>query len=315
MPAPVSSSAQLGHLAALGTAVCWAFSALAFAAAGRRIGILALNLIRLVIAFFLLSVAAWALRGSPLPLDASPHAWGWLGVSGLVGFVFGDLCLFQAYRLIGPRLSSLLLSLAPPLTALIGWLALGETLTGRDALGMALTVSGIAWAVGERHPQAAPMVPAAGSAEAAEPPARRPLAGVALGLGGALGQAGGLVLSKLGMGGYDPVAATQVRAVAGIAGYLLLLLVCRRWASVGAALRDRPALGNACAGAFFGPFLGVSLSLYAIRHTVAGVAASIMALQPVLVIPLVMLLHRERVGAGGIAGALVAVAGVALLFH
>jgi drug/metabolite transporter (DMT)-like permease len=310
--APVSSPAQLGHLAALGTAVCWAFSALAFAAAGRRIGILALNLIRLVIAFFLLSAAAWALRGVALPLDASPHAWGWLGVSGLVGFVFGDLCLFQAYRLIGPRLSSLLMSLAPPLTALIGWLALGETLTGRDALGMALTVSGIAWAVGERHPPTAS--PAPGS-QAAEPPVRRPLAGVALGLGGALGQAGGLVLSKLGMGGYDPVAATQVRAVAGIAGYLLLLLVCRRWASVGAALRDRPALGNACAGAFFGPFLGVSLSLYAIRHTVAGVAASIMALQPVLVIPLVMLLHRERVGVGGIAGALVAVAGVALLFH
>ena len=313
MPPPVASPAQLGHLAALGTAVCWAFSALAFAAAGRRIGILALNLIRLVIAFFLLSAAAWALRGAPLPLDASPHAWGWLGVSGLVGFVFGDLCLFQAYRLIGPRLSSLLLSLAPPLTALIGWLALGETLTGRDALGMALTVSGIAWAVGERHPQVAPGEP--GSAPAAAPAPRRSLAGVALGLGGALGQAGGLVLSKLGMGGYDPVAATQVRAAAGIAGYLLLLLVCRRWASVGAALRDRPALGNACAGAFFGPFLGVSLSLYAVRHTVAGVAASIMALQPVLVIPLVVLLHRERVGVGGIAGALVAVAGVALLFH
>ncbi len=322
MSPPVASPAQLGHLAALGTAVCWAFSALAFAAAGRRIGILALNLIRLTIALLLLSAAAWALRGAPLPLDASPHAWGWLGVSGLVGFVFGDLCLFQAYRLIGPRLSSLLLSLAPPLTALIGWLALGETLTGRDALGMALTVAGIAWAVGERHPQVEtmetvePVEPAEpGPAQASEPPPRRLLAGVALGLGGALGQAGGLVLSKLGMGGYDPVAATQVRAMAGLAGYLLLLFVCRRWASVGAALRDRPALGFAGTGAFFGPFLGVSLSLYAVRHTVAGVAASIMALQPVLVIPLVVLLHRERVGVGGIAGALVAVAGVALLFH
>lgn len=314
MPSPVASPAQLGHLAALGTAVCWAFSALAFAAACRRIGILALNLIRLTIALLLLSAAAWALRGAPLPLDASPHAWGWLGVSGLVGFVFGDLCLFQAYRLIGPRLSSLLLSLAPPLTALIGWLALGETLTGRDALGMALTVAGIAWAVGERHPSVIPET-APGSLPLAEPTPRRSLAGVALGLGGALGQAGGLVLSKLGMGGYDPVAATQVRVLAGIGGYLLLLLVCRRWASVGAALRDRPALGKACAGAFFGPFLGVSLSLYAVRHTLAGVAASIMALQPVLVIPLVVLLHRERVGVGGIVGALVAVAGVALLFH
>ena len=150
--APVPSPAHLGHLAALGTAVCWAFSALAFAAAGRRIGVLPLNLIRLVMALGFLCLAAWALRGLPLPVDASPRAWGWLGVSGLVGFVFGDLCLFRSYVLIGPRISSLMMSLAPLLTALIGWLVLGETLTGRDALGMALTVAGIAWAVLERPP-------------------------------------------------------------------------------------------------------------------------------------------------------------------
>lgn len=294
---------NLGHLAALGTAVCWAFSALAFAAAGRRMGVLPLNLIRLVIAFGFLCLAAWALRGLPLPVDASRRAWGWLAVSGLVGFVFGDLCLFKAYVLIGPRLSSLLLSLAPLLTALIGWLVLGETLTGRDAVGMALTVGGIAWAVAERSPQPEDAAP------------RRSLAGIALGVGGALGQAGGLVLSKLGMGSYDAVAATQVRVLAGIAGYVLLLAVLGRWPRVRGALADRPALGFAALGAFFGPFLGVSLSLFAVRHTVAGVAASIMALQPVLIIPLVVLLHREKVGIGGVAGALVAVGGVALLFH
>jgi drug/metabolite transporter (DMT)-like permease len=299
----MSSPEWLGQLAALGTAVCWAFSALAFAAAGRRMGVLPLNLIRLVMALGFLIVATWGLRGLPLPVDASPHAWGWLSVSGLIGFVFGDLCLFRAYVLIGPRIASLMLSLAPLLTALIGWLVLGETLSGRDALGMALTVSGISWAVLERKP------PAEGE------PERRPgRAGLALGFCGALGQAGGLVLSKLGMGSYDVVAATQVRVIAGIAGYVLLLAAVRGWPRMAEALRDRRGLGYATIGAFFGPFLGVSLSLFAVRHTVSGVAASIMALQPVLIIPLVMLLHRERVGVGGVAGALVAVAGVALLF-
>jgi drug/metabolite transporter (DMT)-like permease len=301
----VPASAYLGQTAALGTAVCWSVSALAFAAAGRRIGVLPLNLIRLVMALGFLCLAAWGLRGMALPVDASPRAWGWLSVSGLIGFVFGDLCLFQAYVLIGPRLSSLMMSLAPLLTALIGWLVLGERLTGRDSLGMALTVGGIAWAVLERKPEVTGEV---------HPGPRASLAGLALGFGGALGQAGGLVLSKLGMGSYDAVAATQVRVVAGIAGYALLLLALGRWSRVGAALEDRGALGFAALGAFFGPFLGVSLSLFAVRHTVAGVAASIMALQPVLVIPLVMLLHRERVGIAGFAGALVATAGVALLF-
>jgi drug/metabolite transporter (DMT)-like permease len=275
-------------------------------------GVLALNIVRLVLGFAFLSAAAWALRGLPLPTDASPHAWAWLAVSGLTGFVFGDLCLFMAYVRIGTRLASLMMALAPLLTALIGWLLLGETLTGRDALGMTLTVVGIGWAVFDRTPAVSREGGEGGEGLAPQP--RRMLSGLALGFGGALGQAGGLVLSKVGMGSYDAVAATQVRVVAGIAGYVLILTALRWWPRVKESLRDRRALGFASFGAFFGPFLGVSLSLFSVRHTVAGVAASIMALQPVIVIPLVVILHRERVGIGGVLGALVAVAGVALLF-
>jgi drug/metabolite transporter (DMT)-like permease len=293
-----------GQLAALGAASCWAVTPLLFEAAGRRIGSLSLNLIRLVIAAGILSLAAWISRGRALPLDATSHAWLWLGVSGLVGFTFGDLCLYRAYLLIGPRLGSLLMSLAPPITAVIGWLVLGETLTPRDLLGMTLTVGGISWAILERS----------GPADAAGAASRHPIAGVALGFGGALGQAGGLVLSKLGMGSYPVLAATQVRVFAGVAGYSLLFCALRWWPRVRPALRDGRALGLATLGAFFGPFLGVSLSLLAVRETVAGVAASIMATSPVLLIPLVVVLRGERVRMGGVAGAVVAVAGVALLF-
>lgn len=299
MPATVYA----GQLAALGAATCWAFSALFFASVTRRIGALSLNIIRLVVGFGFLTLAAWAVRGLPLPTDASPHAWAWLAVSGLIGFVFGDLCLFMAYIRLGTRLAALMLSLAPLLTAVIGWLVLGETLTGRDMLGMALTIAGIGWAILERTP-----------GQEGAPPPRLSFSGLALGFGGALGQAGGLVLSKLGMGDYNPLAATQVRILAGIAGYIVILSALRWWPRVGEAVRDHRSLGLSSLGAFFGPFLGVSLSLFSVRHTVAGVAASIMALQPVIIIPLVVVLHRERVGIGGVAGALVAVAGVALLF-
>jgi drug/metabolite transporter (DMT)-like permease len=303
---PKLPAAYSGQLAALGAATCWAFSALFFASVTRRIGALSLNIIRLVVGFGFLSLAAWAARGLPLPTDASPHAWAWLAISGLIGFVFGDLCLFMAYIRLGTRLAALMLALAPLLTAVIGWLVLGETLTGRDMLGMALTIVGIGWAILERN-QAAP-------GQESMPHPRPTLSGLALGFGGALGQAGGLVLSKLGMGDYNPLAATQVRILAGIAGYVVILSALRWWPRVREAVRDRHSLGLSSLGAFFGPFLGVSLSLYSVRHTVAGVAASIMALQPVIIIPLVVVLHRERVGIGGVAGALVAVAGVALLF-
>jgi drug/metabolite transporter (DMT)-like permease len=298
-------SATTGQLAALGAAALWACTALSIEGAVRRIGSLTVNLIRLVLAFGFLSLSNWFFRGQPLPVDATPHAWIWLTVSGLVGFTFGDLCLYRAFGLLGSRLSTLLMSLVPLLTALIGWLALGETLTPRDLLGMTLTVGGIAWAVLERTKPAG---------DGAHHQAVTPL-GIALGLGGALGQAGGLILSKIGMGGtYHPLAATQIRVLAGFAGYALLFFAIGWWPNVWRGLRDRKALGFTTLGAFFGPFLAVTLSLFAIRSTVSGVAASIMALTPVLIIPLVILLRGERVGMGGVAGAVVAVSGVALLF-
>jgi drug/metabolite transporter (DMT)-like permease len=290
-----------GQIAALGAAGCWALTALAFEAASRRVGSLPVNLVRLPIAFVFLTLAGWASRGLPLPVDASQHAWLWLTLSGLVGFSLGDLCLYRAYLLLGSRLSTLMMSLVPPLAALIGWIGLGETLSGRDLLGMGLVVGGIAWAVLERR----------ASADLGSP---RSPAGIALGFGAALGQAGGLILSKIGIGSLSPFAANQIRVLAGMAGFSLLFTALRIWPRVGAAVRDGKALGFASLGAFFGPFLGVSLSLVAIRATAAGVAASLMATTPILILPLVVVLRRERVGLGGLGGAVVAVAGVALLF-
>ena len=302
-------SGQLaGQLAALGTAACWSCSSLAFEAAGRRIGTLSLNILRLLIATTFLAILGTVTRGLPLPVDATARAWLVLGISGLLGFTFGDLCLFRAFLVIGPRLSALLMALAPPLTALIGWLLLGETLGPRQLLGMALTVAGIAIAILERP---APQIPA----ESAAPAVANSISGygIVLGIGAALGQASGLVLSKLGMRGYDPFAATQVRVIAGAAGYALLITALRRWPRVREATGDRIALGWASVGAFFGPFVGVSLSLIAVQRTLAGVAASLMATTPILIIPFVVLLRGEKVGLAGVGGAIVAVAGVALL--
>ena len=315
MPPPVAAFPHAGELAALGTAGCWVASVLAFEAAGRRIGSLTVNLIRLVMAIALGALAGWALRGLPLPTDATPHAWWWLSISGLVGFTFGDLCLFRAFVVLGARLSSLMMALVPPLTAVIGWALLGEVLGGRDLAGMAMTVGGVVWALSERIRRtggrsALPPGPASPT-----PPPGPTRWGVVLGLGGALGQAGGLVLSKYGMGGYDPFAATQIRVLAGTAGYVLLFTVLGRWGRVMRATADRRAMAHTATGAFFGPFLGVSLSLLAVQHTLTGVAASIMSTTPVLIIPVVVLLGRERVGLGGWLGAALAVAGVAVLFR
>ena len=293
---------HLGELAALGTAGCWTVTSMAFEAAGKRIGSLAVNLIRLVLALGFLTIYCALVRGRALPSDADGHQWLWLSVSGLVGFTVGDLCLFRALVLVGARVSMLIMSLVPPMTALIGWLLMGEVLGGLDWAGMAITVTGVGWVVLERKP--AP----AGTA------GRHVPAGVLLALAGAAGQAVGLVLSKYGMGDYDPFAATQIRVTAGLAGFALLFGLIGWWPKVAAGLRNRPAMVRTALGAFFGPFLGVSLSLLAIQHTETGVASTIMAIVPVLIIPPAVLIFHERINLRAILGAAMAVAGVALLF-
>jgi drug/metabolite transporter (DMT)-like permease len=141
------------------------------------------NLIRLAIALPLLSVWIWITTGSPYPAEASSDAWLWLSLSGLVGFVIGDMCLFRAFVVLGPRLSSLIMATAPLMTGLIGFGILGETLGPVALFGMALTIGGVVWALLDRK-----TLPRADRSNLG--------LGVLLALGGALGQAGGLVLSK-----------------------------------------------------------------------------------------------------------------------
>ncbi|WP_455382813.1 DMT family transporter [Salinispira pacifica] len=312
---------RIGELAALVTAICWTATAMAFEAAGRRIGSLAVNIIRLVIAFLVFCLLSLIVRGAPVPVDAPASVWFWLSLSGLVGFVLGDLFLFQAFVLIGSRVSMLIYASVPPLTALLGWALLGETLGLRNIAGMTVTLIGIAVVILQRSAVQGEsgQEPAAASRIATPRMARRvqlahPVRGVLYAFGGALGQAGGLVLSKLGAPSFDPFGATQIRGIAGIIGFALIVTLSGRWGPILAGIRNLRAMSLVGVGAFFGPFLGVSLGLFAVQHTSTGVASTIMALTPVLIIIPAVLVLKERVSAREIGGALLAVAGTALLF-
>jgi len=294
---------HVGELAALATAGCWTITAMVFESAGKRVGSLTVNLVRLLFATILLGVWGAITRGVPVPFDATPEAWGWLAASGVVGLTFGDLCLFRALVLIGARLSLLVMSLVPPMTAILGWIALGERLDTTDLIGMALTVGGVVYVVLERRP--------AGGSEVSKRDRR---AGVLLCLGGALGQAAGLILSKIGMKSYDAFSATQIRVIAGMVGFALIFCFIGWWPRVASAFKDGRAVAIIGAGSVFGPFLGISLSLIAVQNTEAGVAATIMAIVPVLIIVPSVVIKKERISARAIIGAIVAVAGVGVMF-
>ena len=308
---------HLGEIISLVVAVLWTATALCSDEASRRIGSLSANVVRLSLASVFLGLLLWVTLGRPWPVFADGKTWLWLALSALVGYVFGDWCLFNCYLSIGARFGQLFMTLAPPIAAIAGWMLLGERLRPTIWLAMAVTLGGIALSILGR--------------ESGE---RRltftlPLKGILLGLGAGLGQGFGLVLSKIGLQHYSaalpvdvpssmeamlPFASTMVRALVGAAGFLLLMVIRREVPLLRAAVHDRKGMSYALGMTLFGPVLGVSLSLMAVQYTDAGIASTLMALTPILILLPSALLYRQRIRPKEWIGAWVSILGVALFF-
>jgi drug/metabolite transporter (DMT)-like permease len=291
-----------GEVAALMVAFFWSITALSFEAASKKVGSLPVNIIRLIIGLAFLSVMNWMSRGLLLPTDASLHNWIWLSVSGLIGFVIGDFLLFKSFTMIGAWLAMLIMTLAPPMAAVFGWLLLDERLGIVSLLGIFITLTGIVVVIFRPEGKTRNVA------------VSKPITGLLFAFGGALGQALGIVFSKFGMQQYSPFAATQIRVIAGIIGVIVLITLLGKWVSVRSALMNRKAMIPITIGAFFGPFLGVSFSLLAIQHTSTGIASTIMALVPIFIIPPSILLFKHKITVREIVGTIISLCGVALFF-
>ncbi len=292
---------QTGELAALGTALLWTLSTLFWTSAGKYVGATAVCFARLVLALAFLMAYGGLARGEWWPAGASFQTWAVLGASGVAGFFLADLFVFKSLLVIGPRLTVLLQSFTPPLAAQLSWLMLGDRLSSWQWLAMAVTLTGVVWVVLERPDGAAEHDP------------RRIIQGVVLSVLGASMAALALVLSKMGLGDYDPAAATLIRVLGGIVGMVPLVTLGRRWPSVVDSFCHRLALPRIVLGTLCGPFAGVILYMVAVRHCPAGVVSTIIATMPVLILPAVVLIYREKVSLRAAGGAVLSVLGVGLL--
>jgi len=296
----------MGEIAALTTSLMWALTSIQFTVAGRRVGSPVVNRTRLLLAVVYLCLLHWLLQGSPWPIHAEPYRWVWLGLSGIVGLVLGDASLFQSFVLIGPRRAMLLMTLAPVISAGLAWAYLGEALQALELAAMLLVVGSVAWVVAERRAGQSPSAPALN---------RRQYAwGVLLGLGGALGQALGLVMSKQGLqGNFPPLSATLIRMSVAAASIWLLALLQRQAGATWFALHDQRARLFVIGGSLTGPFLGVWLSMAAVQQAHVGIASTLMALSPIVLIPLEGRIFREQISARAVVGTLVTLLGVAVI--
>lgn len=323
----------IGELISLGVAASWTATALFAEVGSKRMGSLPFNIMRMALSLLFLTATLWLVMGAPYPRFADGSTWLWMLLSGLVGYVVGDYCLMQGYIHIGSRFGQLFMTLSAPTAAITGRLLLGEQMRPLAIAGMAITLSGIALSIlskGEGQEQRALhlKLPAKGIFYAA-------MAGICQGLG--------LVLSKNGLEHYNaaldsiglqanaalpdallplplaivmPIAATAIRTYIGLAGFLgaLLLLGGDGRGQLRRALADRQAMGCAAASTVFGPFVGVSASLLATQYTSAGIAQTLFALTPILIIAPAALLFGQQVRPREVLGAAISVGGVCLFF-
>lgn len=290
----------VGEFAAIATALCWAITSTAFEDAGKKIGSVNLNLLRLLFGFVFLSIYTLITRGQLLPMDATPSTWGWLMLSGFIGVVLGDLMLFEAFVRIGARISMLIYASVPPLSALFAYIFLGESMTSIQMIGMVVTICGIALVILDGKGQKLQF--------------NHPVAGILLAFGGAIGQAAGYIVGKYGMGNYDAFASTQIRLVAGIVSFILIFTFKGYWKTFFPIFKKPKALGSTVIGAIFGPFVGISLSLYAVQKINPGVASTLIAITPILLIPYAVFVKKETIKVRDIIGSMIAIVGVAMMF-
>ena len=301
----------LGELISIGVAFSWTATALLSEFGSKRLGNLTLNVLRMALALLFSMVLFFTVTGSPMPTGASAEAAGWMLLSGLVGYVIGDFCLFQCYIIIGSRYGQLFMTLAPLSAAVMAWITLGQQMTMMSIAAMMMTLLGIGISVlgrGEHHKVSLKL----------------PLNGVLFAIGAAVCQGVGLVLSKIGMDHYEttanmpewliPFNANFYRCVAGIIGFTLLMYFRKGMAPLREALHDRKGLIAATATTIFGPFVGVGFSLMAVQYTGAGIASTLMAMTPIIIILPSYWLFHEKITWRAVLGAVISVVGVSLFF-
>lgn len=306
----------IGEIISLGVACSWTVAALSSEVGSRRLGVFVMNVWRMLLALLFSVCLMWLTMGEPFPLYAGAEAWSWLLLSGVVGYFFGDWCLFNSYLTIGSRYGQLFMTLAPMFAALSAWVSIGQTLSAGSLIAMSVTIVGISISVlgrGNHHKLSIQL----------------PAKGVLFGIGAGMGQGVGLVLSKIGLDYYTadvpvavlpqvenylPFGANLIRCLAGLLCFTIWLLVRGEGSKMRTSIRNHKGMLAMLTAVISGPFVGVGFSLMAVQYTAAGIASTIMATTPILILLPSYYLFHQKITWKGFIGACISVVGVSLFF-
>jgi drug/metabolite transporter (DMT)-like permease len=306
----------LGELISLGVAFSWTVTAILSEYASKRLGSITLNMLRMVFALAFSVVLFIVVLGRPLPAEGSNEAYCWMALSGFVGFVMCDYCLMKCYTIIGSRFGQLFMTLAPLSAAVTAWILLGQQLKIMSILAMFVTLAGISISILGRSDNHLLSL-------------KLPANGVFFASVAAVCQGIGLVISKVGLDCYQtsmphdvavstpwmlPFCANFFRCIAGLVGFSILMIFNKSFGRFRNSFHDGKIMAAVVATTIFGPFVGVAFSLMAVQYTAAGIASTLMALTPIIILVPSRYMFHQHITWKEIAGACISVVGVAMFF-
>ena len=304
----------VGASAAVLTSALWTINAILFTSAGKKIGAISVNAWRIFLAALLLWVTHLLITGEVLPVGSSEQ-WFWIGLSGIIGLGIGDFGLFASFVIIGTRRAVLMMSLSAIFAAIAAFFLFNEVLSIVAFMGITITLAGVIVVLLEDETKS----------DERKLTKNEKVKGISFALVGAIGQGLGLAFLKKGMllypnvTGLDEVivlaiASTLIRMILGALFVWAVIVLWGKLPEIRKALKNGKGMKYVTIGAFIGPFVGVTLSTLAAYTVEVGVAQTLLSLMPVMIIPVVWYLFKQRTSWRGVVGAVVAVVGVAVLF-
>lgn len=293
---------MIGEITAIMASVCWTLSSNICEKNGSIYSAVAMNFTRQIASFIILGIILFFMGANSIGDDINIKGVVFLALSGLIGFSLGDSFLMSAFTKIGAKTTLLIFSLSPVLAAIMGRLIFNEKLGLMKIAGMAIVLIGIMIVIYK-----------GGNKNSDNEKIKFDSKGLIFAFLASGGQAFGVIFSKMGMLEISPIMATEFRLAGAIVGIIVLSFVFKAWDDIGKIFTTSNGRFVLFGNAVIGTCLGVVLSMFAIKYTQAAVAATLMSLSPILILPLLRFYYKEKIYKVEIFGAILSVVGVALL--
>jgi drug/metabolite transporter (DMT)-like permease len=295
-------NAILGQTLAVLTAACFATVSTVWSYVGKRIGSNSVTHIRLWLSVPPIIIVHYLFTGYLFPHFIDSTALILFLVSGVFGFAVADLFIFRSLILIGVRETLVILTLSPIFGALISWLAIDETLTYLQILGIMVTVGGVMWVIREED-------------QNRRKENKVEKLGIPFALAGALAQALANILSKGGlMLDVHPISGTYLRIMAGLLSVALFSAFRRSFIEDIRKMRHISLTALLFSAAMIGPIAGVIISLYALTMAPVGIVTALIQVSPILLLPFDHFILKKKITWKVVAGTFIAIGGAAILF-